>query len=189
MIRKELERGLDYMKKFKGFTLIELIVVIAIVGVLCALLIPTMMGWTTKSRISTNNSNAKELYNGLMATCTVLENEGGSIKSGILSVNCNSIEAYPNFDSGILSDDECKELFKSVDDKFEDTSKCKWAACFDVSDASVLTAVVYAQKTNRYCGGYPVICPEEAKYATGSDANLEDCLSYASGDSSWPQKN
>ena len=175
------------MNKYKGFTLIELVVVIAIIGVLCALLIPTMMGWTVKSRINTNNSNAKELYNGLLSACVVLENNGGSVKTGVMTVNCNTIESMPDFDCGIMSEDECKELFKSVDEKYEDTSKSKWSANFDDSDSSVVTGVVFSQKSNKYCGGYPVLCPEDIKYATGSETIIEDCIKYASGTTPWPE--
>ena len=37
-------------KKQKGFTLIELIVVIAIIGVLAAILVPSMIGYIKKSK-------------------------------------------------------------------------------------------------------------------------------------------
>ena len=53
------------MKKsrVKGFTLIELIIVIAIIGILLAILAPTMSGYFRKSRIKTANADAKLVYN------------------------------------------------------------------------------------------------------------------------------
>ena len=49
----------------KGFTLIELIVVIAILGILAAVLTPRIVGFTSSAKASATESNARQLYNAI----------------------------------------------------------------------------------------------------------------------------
>lgn len=56
------------MKKVKGFTIIELIVVMAIIAVLAAVFVPILFRYVKTARVSKLNSNARHVYGAAIYT-------------------------------------------------------------------------------------------------------------------------
>jgi prepilin-type N-terminal cleavage/methylation domain-containing protein len=86
------------MKKSKGFTLVELMVVIVIIGILAALAIPKLLGATSKAKLSEFKPVLKSIY-------TLQEthfNEAGAYTTDSAAIGYTTPGGKANFKYGIL---------------------------------------------------------------------------------------
>ena len=73
-------------KAKKGFTLVELIVVISIIAILMLVLVPSLLAYINKANMSKASSNAKINYNAILAVYTdAIANDASYTESSLVS--------------------------------------------------------------------------------------------------------
>ena len=98
----------------KGFTLIELIVVVAILVALMLMLVPKLTGFTNDAKKTANQANARAIYTAIVASESAKDTGMYTTEYDIKLCDTDTANnAYSKFwDSGNTSGFQLKEMLK-----------------------------------------------------------------------------
>jgi prepilin-type N-terminal cleavage/methylation domain-containing protein len=146
--------------KLKGFTLIELIVVIAIIGILMAILVPNLITYINDARTTSANSAANQVFMNASAYCTkaVIAGAGSSVTTvcngtTIFTVTAAGAAVDDNFAGSAMTSDQFTKSMSEYLGDLADGSKYRVKAD---SKGNITHALWAESETATIIGAYPI---------------------------------
>lgn len=174
------------MKKKSGYTLMELIVVLAIIGILTAILVPTWTYMVTNGRIRTATANAKAIF-GAAQTAATERKVYESVYTGAADQYMTAGEFYFYWDGtngvkvsdtgitdGTATDAQNNEFTEKINKMLDNSCVYK----IYIRNYQVRSVVAARRDNDRFVGSYPISF-EEAEdgntfAAQGTSADIQE---------------